>query len=288
MGFGLTLKKQLQAEYAKKDRGGAYGLTQRILAYNSNRIEGSTLTEKQTASIFETGTLSGDGMDFRTKDIEEMTGHFAMFNYMLETVDLPLSEDLIKQYHFKLKAGVFEDLANGYPVGEYKNRRNIVSNITTALPHEVPEKMQALLEEYEQSGNVELPKIARFHADFEWIHPFQDGNGRVGRMIVFKECLRHDICPAIIMDSQRSHYYHALSDVQQGTYEPLCKLMEESQRQYDQAIREFLPPHSDPVDQSEEERKAIQEFFEREKRIRNAVPETNQKNRPAETKHKRR
>ena len=99
------------------------------MAYNSNKIEGSTLTERQTASLFETGTIFGEDAVFRAKDVEEMTGHFLMFNYMLQTYQEPLTEDLVKQYHYRLKAGVFEDLANGYPVGEYKNRKNIVSDI---------------------------------------------------------------------------------------------------------------------------------------------------------------
>ena len=117
------LKKRLQIEFEKQDRSGIYGFTQRNLAYNSNKIEGSTLTERQTASLFETGTIFGEDAIFRAKDVEEMTGHFLMFNYMLQTYQEPLTEDLVKQYHYRLKAGVFEDLANGYPVGEYKNRK---------------------------------------------------------------------------------------------------------------------------------------------------------------------
>ena len=118
------LRKRLLIEKEKSDRSGIYGISQRMMAYNSNKIEGSTLTEKQTASIFETGTLLGENVEFRTKDVEEMTGHFAMFNYMLSCFDEELSQEMIKAYHYKLKAGVFEDIANGYPIGEYKNRRN--------------------------------------------------------------------------------------------------------------------------------------------------------------------
>lgn len=110
------LKDRLYIEERRQDRSGVYALTQRKLAYNSNRIEGSTLTEKQTASIFETGTIQGDGSVFRTKDVEEMTGHFTMFNYMLSTCEERLSQELIKAYHYRLKAGVFEDIANGYPM----------------------------------------------------------------------------------------------------------------------------------------------------------------------------
>ena len=116
------LKKRLNIELEKHDRSGISGYTQRMLAYNSNKIEGSTLTEEQTANLFDTGSLLADSKMIRAKDIEEMTGHFSMFNEMLKTADDPLSQNLIKRYHYRLKSGVFEDLANGYPCGEFKNR----------------------------------------------------------------------------------------------------------------------------------------------------------------------
>ena len=135
--FTTRLIQRLQIEQKKNDHGGVYAFAQRTLAYHSNRIEGSTLTEKQTASLFDTGTLTSEDALIRAKDIEEMTGHFLMFNEMLKTYKEPLSHELMKRYHYKLKSGVFEDIANGYPIGEYKNRRNIVSDITTALPEDV-------------------------------------------------------------------------------------------------------------------------------------------------------
>ena len=144
--FVEELIHRFEVEQQKNDRSGIYALTQRMMAYNSNKIEGSTLTEKQTASLFDTGTLSSEDAVIRAKDVEEMTGHFLMFNEMLKTYDLPLSHELIKRYHYKLKSGVFEDLTNGYPVGEYKNRRNMVSDIVTALPEEVEGRMTELLE----------------------------------------------------------------------------------------------------------------------------------------------
>lgn len=170
------LKSRLHIEAERNDRGGVYALTQRKLAYNSNRIEGSTLTEKQTASIFETGTIRANGDVFRTKDVEEMTGHFTMFNYMLQTCEEVLSQKLIKGYHYRLKAGVFEDIANGYPIGEYKNRRNMVSDIVISAPEEVEADMQALLDSYNSKGSHDLRDLAELHAKFEQIHPFQDGN----------------------------------------------------------------------------------------------------------------
>ena len=234
------LKERLRIEFEKQDRSGIYGYTQRNLAYNSNKIEGSTLTEKQTANLFETGTFMGEDVIFRTKDVEEMTGHFTMFNYMLQTFQEPLTDALIKKYHYKLKAGVFEDLANGYPVGEYKNRKNIVSDIETVLPKDVPDKMNELLQEYEGSSK-NLEEIMRYHAVFEKIHPFQDGNGRVGRMLIFKECLRNDIIPLIIENDRKAEYYYCLNEAQhKGEYEKLYQFAKEEQMVYEKQVREFL------------------------------------------------
>lgn len=170
------LINRFHIEFDKNDRSGVYALTQRMLAYNSNRIEGSTLTEEQTGSLFDTGTIIASGEIIRAKDIEEMNGHFSMFNEMLKTYDKPLSHDLIKSYHFRLKSGVFEDLANGYPIGEYKNRANMVSNIQTAKPQEVYDQMTKLLNDYNQKSVHTIEDLTKFHADFERIHPFQDGN----------------------------------------------------------------------------------------------------------------
>ena len=212
--FTTRLTQRLQIEQKKNDHGGVYAFAQRTLAYHSNRIEGSTLTEKQTASLFDTGTLTSEDALIRAKDGEEMTGHFLMFNEMLKTYQEPLSHELIKRYHYKLKSGVFEDIANGYPIGEYKNRRNIVSDITTALPEDVHARMTTLLDEYNAADKHDLHGLAKFHADYEAIHPFQDGNGRTGRLILFKECLKNDIIPFVVNDSRKAEYYHALNTAQ--------------------------------------------------------------------------
>ncbi|MCC8028465.1 MAG: Fic family protein [Lachnospiraceae bacterium] len=237
------LLNQMLIEFERRDRGGLYGFTQKRMAYNSNKIEGSTLTEDQTADIFESGMLSGEGTFFRTKDIEEMSGHFLMFNHMLQTIRQPLSQNLIKEFHLKLKAGVFEDMANGYPVGEYKNRKNTVGNITTALPEEVSDRMTQLLAEYHEKGDITLNDIAGFHAGFERIHPFQDGNGRVGRMIVFRECLYHLIMPVLICDKDRFEYYKGLQDVSSGRgTDRLCLVFQKAQAEYEAEAVGFLPP----------------------------------------------
>ena len=215
-----------------------YGYTQRSMAYNSNKIEGSTLTEKQTASMFETGTLYTDDPDiiFRTKDIEEMNGHFKMFNYIMKNMDEPLSEDLIKGMHKNLKEGVFEDFANGYAVGEWKKRENRVSDIHVALPQEVPRKNNVQLLEcvYKVKNAIRIKRcMTVFHAKFENIHPFQDGNGRVGRMIILKQCLDNDIVPFIIRDSNKAEYYRFLNKAQhEEDYNGLVRYFEKEQQYY--------------------------------------------------------
>jgi len=241
--FTIELKKRLAIEFKKQDRSGVYGFTQRLMAYNSNKIEGSTLTQKQTASIFETGTLYADDPNtvFKTKDIEEMNGHFKMFNYTLQHIDESLSEEIIKQMHRSLKEGVFEDMANGYAVGEYKKRANRVSDIVTTLPSEVPDKMQTLLQDYHAKEDITLGDIAMFHACFENIHPFQDGNGRVGRMILFKECLKHDLIPVIIRDKNKGEYTRHLNNAQQHqNYRGLLDYFEQEQESYLEETKELL------------------------------------------------
>ena len=209
------LTKQLLYEFKTEKRCGIYGMIQRTMAYNSNKIEGSTLTEDQTANIFETGTVSSYGdVCLRTKDIEETTGHFRMFNQTLQTLEHPLSIDIIKQMHYNLKVGVFEDMANGYPCGEFKNRRNAVSNITTTPPEEVPEQMERLIHDYMQIEKPAVKDLAKFHAGYESIHPFQDGNGRTGRMILFRESLKHHMIPIIIKNENKAVYVRCLNDAQ--------------------------------------------------------------------------
>lgn len=184
------------------------------MAYNSNRIEGSTLTEKQTASMFETGTLYVDDPDmiFRTKDIEEMNGHFKMFNYVMKCMEKPLSEDIIKNMHKNLKEGVFEDRANGYAIGGWKKRANRVSDIQTALPQEVPEKIHQLLEKYHNAEKITLYDIAKFHAQFE------------------------NIVPVIIRDIHKAEYNRYLNKAQhEQDYKGLEAYFEKEQKYYQES-----------------------------------------------------
>lgn len=245
------LEKRLQIEFKKQDKSGIYGVTQYMLAYNSNKIEGSQLTEKQTISLFETGTILASGEIVRAKDVEETTGHFMMFNEMLSTYQQPLSQELIKKYHFRLKSGVFEDLANGYVAGEYKRRPNRVGNIETAMPQEVPEKMQHLLEQYETKKEIGLKELAWFHLEYEKIHPFQDGNGRTGRLLLFKECLRNSIVPFIILDEDKAEYYHAL---QENNIEVLEDFFKKEQGKYYQSMQKYLMEY---VPEKEEKKETI-------------------------------
>lgn len=230
--FIRNLLERFKIEHTKRDRSGVYGFTQRLLAYNSNKIEGSTLTEEQTASLFDTGILPKTDDYYRAKDVEEMNGHFLMFNKMLDTLDAALDQQIIKSFHFELKSGVFEDRANGYAIGDYKKRPNMIGIHQTTLPSQVPDTMTELLNWY-HAQDVSLETLAEFHARYEIIHPFQDGNGRTGRIILFRECLRHDISPFIIEDANRPEYLEALKAYRQnGTVTALTTLFQKEQEFY--------------------------------------------------------
>ena len=228
-------------ERKKFDRSGVYAYTQRVMAYNSNKIEGSTLTPEQTASLFDNGTLPRSDDYYRAKDVEEMNGHFLMFNYMLDTLEEPLSQKLIKQFQYELKSGVFEDRANGYAIGDYKQRPNMVGMYRTALSKEVPDEMEKLLVWYEaQPKNMET--LAKFHARYESIHPFQDGNGRTGRMILFRESLKYEeVDPFIILDDDRTVYIEALKEFREnGTVSQLTELLQKEAEIYYKQCEYFM------------------------------------------------
>ena len=234
------LKERLLIEFSKRDRSGIYAVTSRELAYNSNKIEGSTLTENQTASLFDTGMLPVSDSAYRAKDIEEMNGHFLMFNHMLKTLDEDLSEDLIKKFHYELKSGVFEDKANGYNIGEYKARPNIAGTMQTSLPVDVPGDMKELLKWY-KNADKHLATLALLHTRYEKIHPFQDGNGRTGRLILYREALKHDIIPPIIHDANRVEYTEGIKEyAEKGVSDRMCSLLKKEQEEYEKTINFFL------------------------------------------------
>ena len=234
-----ALLDRLLIEFRKQDRSGIYGFTQRKLAYNSSRIEGSTLTEDQTSLLFETRTLYGDDI-FRMKDVEEMNGHFSMFNKMLTAIQEPLSENIIKSLHYELKIGVFEDRANGYNIGEYKSRANRVGNIETSRPDMVQNDIQNLLTWY-HNADINIETIALLHAKYENIHPFQDGNGRTGRILLFRECLKNSCIPLIISDDAKLEYIKVLYEAQTtGQINGLVNLFEKYQKDYYKEMQFYL------------------------------------------------
>lgn len=228
-------------ERKRFDRSGVYAYTQRAMAYNSNKIEGSTLTPEQTASLFDSGTLPQSDDYYRAKDVEEMNGHFLMFNYMLDTLEQDLTPELIKRLHFELKSGVFEDRANGYAIGDYKKRPNMVGMYRTTLPGDVETEMNRLLEWYE-SENKNIKTLAEFHARYESIHPFQDGNGRTGRMIMFRESLKNqDILPFIVLDENRGQYIDGLRQYrEEKQVDKLVLLMQKEVDEYYQQCKYFM------------------------------------------------
>lgn len=234
------LLERFKIEREKFDKSGVYAYTQRLLAYNSNKIEGSTLTEEQTASLFDNGTLPKSEDYYRAKDVEEMNGHFLMFNKMLDTLDEPLTQKLIKQFHYELKSGVFEDRANGYTIGDYKLRPNIVGIYQTVRPESVTQEMNLLMDWY-NIQEVNISVLAEFHAMYESIHPFQDGNGRTGRLILFRECLKSGILPIVIEEANRNGYLEALKQYrEERTLNLLISLFEKEQQFYLEKCEYFM------------------------------------------------
>lgn len=238
--FFSFLLERFRIEREKFDRSGVYAYTQRLLAYNSNKLEGSTLTEEQTASLFDNGTLPKSDDYYRAKDVEEMNGHFLMFNYMLDTLDDPLTQEIIKQFHYELKSGVFEDRANGYAIGDYKKRANMIGMYQTVRPENVTDEMTLLIEWY-SSQKINIPVLAEFHARYESIHPFQDGNGRTGRLILFRECLKNGIVPVVIEDLNRNEYLDALKEYrEEKKLNKLFTLFEKEQQFYMKKCKYFM------------------------------------------------
>ena len=234
------LLKRFKIELEKFDRSGVYAYTQRLLAYNSNKIEGSTLTEEQTASLFDNGTLPRADDYYRAKDVEEMNGHFLMFNKMLDTLDEPLTQELIKCFHYELKSGVFEDRANGYAIGDYKKRPNMIGMYQTIRPEDVAQEMYSLMEWYGDQ-TVDISVLAEFHVRYENIHPFQDGNGRTGRLILFRECLKNKIVPVVIEDANRNEYLEALKEYRETEkLDKIIELFKKEQQFYLEKCKYFM------------------------------------------------
>lgn len=202
----LALREQMES----KMRGGIYHRTQIDLTYNSNHIEGSRLSKEQTRYIYETNTIGVTDEAVSVDDIIETTNHFRCIDFIIEHAEEPLTEEMIKRLHAILKAGTSDADRPWFAVGEYKRLPNEVGGKETAAPEDVPAAMRALLQEYTGKRQVSLEEILDFHYRMEMIHPFQDGNGRVGRLIIFKECLAHHIVPFIITEELKMYYYRGL------------------------------------------------------------------------------
>jgi Fic family protein len=207
------LVKQFEEERKIKYKGGMYFFTQTDLAYNSNRIEGSRLTKDHTRSLFETKSILANKDELiRSDDVIETNNHFRAFDYMLDNYKKPLSEQLIKDIHRILKASTSDADLTWFNVGEYKSQENMVGDMETTCPEDVQSDISRLLEEYLSERKKNIDHIIDFHVKFEKIHPFQDGNGRVGRMIMFKECLSHNTIPFIIDAEHKEFYYRGLRE----------------------------------------------------------------------------
>ena len=208
----VTLLDILRDQKASKYPGGIYHKTQIDLTYNSNHIEGSRLTHDQTIYIFETNTIGVENEVLNVDDVIETVNHFRCIDMIIENAKTALTEKFIKELHLILKNGTSDSRKDWFAVGDYKKFPNEVGGMGTTLPKEVADKMKELLAEYNTEEEKTFEDILDFHVKFERIHPFQDGNGRVGRLIMFKECLKYNIVPFIIDDDLKMFYYRGLKE----------------------------------------------------------------------------
>lgn len=205
--------QQLKEEKDNKITGGFYHELQIRMTYNSNHIEGSLLSEEQTRHIFETNTIHSED-SLPVDDIIETINHFKAIDYCIDNAEEVLNEDFIKHIHYLLKSNTKDEGLTWFNIGEYKSRPNTVGGMKTTSPKNVSKDMKHLLAGYNQIKSITFEDIVTFHFKFECIHPFQDGNGRVGRLIAFKECLKHNIVPFIIEDRKKFFYYRGLKEFQ--------------------------------------------------------------------------
>lgn len=233
-GHTLTLLDILREQKEGKYSGGIYHRTQIDLTYNSNHMEGSRLTRNQTRYIFETNTVGVENEVLNVDDVIETVNHFRCIDLVIDHADDILSEKFIKELHLTLKNGTSDSRKDWFAVGKYKKIPNEVGGMDTALPEEVADKMKTLLKEYNVIKEKTLEDILDFHVKFERIHPFQDGNGRVGRLIMFKECLKHNKVPFIIEDNLKLFYYRGLKewDNEKGYLTDTCLTAQDKYKTY--------------------------------------------------------
>ena len=230
----ITLLDILQEQKASKYSGGIYHKTQIDLTYNSNHIEGSRLTHDQTRYIFETNTIGGEKEVLNVDDVIETVNHFRCIDMIIDNVKVALTEKFIKELHLILKNGTSDYRKDWFVVGDYKKLPNEVGGMGTALPEEVADKMKVLLTEYNGKEEKIFEDILDFHVKFERIHPFQDGSGRVGRLIMFKECLKYNIVPFIIEDNLKMFYYRGLKEWnnEKGYLTDTCLIAQDKYKAY--------------------------------------------------------
>ena len=230
----MPLLVVLRQEKEARLKGGIYHKTQIDLTYNSNHIEGSRLTHDQTRYIFETNTIGVTDESVNVDDVIETANHFRCIDMMIARANGALTEKLIKELHAALKIGTSDSRKDWFAVGDYKRYPNEVGGRETVLPEDVPAKMKRLLADNNAIEDKTLEDIIEFHVRFERIHPFQDGNGRVGRLLLFKECLKHDIVPFIIEDNLKMFYYRGLAewDSERGFLMDTCLTAQDRFKKY--------------------------------------------------------
>lgn len=230
----ITLLDILKEQKVSKYSGGIYHKTQINLTYNSNHIEGSRLSHDQTRYIFETNTIGLENEVLNVDDVLETANHFRCIDMIIDHAKDVLSEKFIKELHFVLKNGTSDSRKEWFVVGDYKKIPNEVGGMNTTLPEEVAQRMKELLKEYNDKKEKSFEDILDFHVRFERIHPFQDGNGRVGRLILFKECLKYNIVPFIIDDHLKMFYYRGLKewDYEKGYLIDTCLSAQDKYKAY--------------------------------------------------------
>ncbi len=238
----INVLEVLREQKNMKLKGNLYHNTQIIFAYNTNHIEGSKLTEDQTRYIYETNTLLAEKDSIiDLDDVLETANHFKLVDYILEIANKKLTEEIIKEFHKILKEGTSDSRKEWFAVGDYKKLANEIGGLKTTDPKNVERDMKRLLEWYENLKQVTINEIIEFHAKFEKMHPFQDGNGRIGRIIAFKECLKNNIVPFIILDKDKLFYYRGLNQYQTNKEKGyLIDICLNAQDQYTNVVEHFL------------------------------------------------
>ena len=224
----------LQEEKSSGYSGGIYHKTQIELTYNSNHIEGSSLTHEQTRYIFETNTIGAETGNLNVDDVIETANHFRLVSLIIDNAKSVLTEEFIKQLHLILKNGTSDSRKEWVAVGDYKKLPNEVGGRNTVIPEEVSDKMKELLNKYNAKEEKSFEDILDFHVKFEKINPFQDGKGRVGRLIMFKECLKYNIVPFIIEDDLKMFYYRGLAkwETEKGYLRDTCLTAQDRYKAY--------------------------------------------------------